>query len=274
MTLISLLLVLALERATQKSQYWQWEFYVARYQHFLQARGLLKEDASFIQLLATVLLPSLLVFVLLQQLDAFLLELILDCALLMVCIGCVEFRQSYRGYLQAASRGDIEASHLYAEQLGYPCDSGNSFGQCLVWINYRHYMAVSIWFIVFGGAGAMFYVLSRAMLGYLKQQQWSQLTGWQKLMEGLDWLPARLGTLGLLVVGHFSRALPVWLGHLFNPSSQARTLTTEVAKAAEYIEPDTLTCSDEPCTMVRLVKRNMMLLLVIVAVLTLAGIVG
>lgn len=272
MTLISLLLVLALERSTRKTRYWQSEFYLGQYFQFLHSRRWLNEQSNLIGIGLIVILPALVLGGLVYSLDAFLVEFLLNTAVLMVCIGCPKFRDSYRGYLQAASRGDTEATHLYAEQLGYPCDSQNSFGQCLVWINYRHYMAVSLWFVALGGAGAVFYVLTRAMLGHLSEQPSALHSQWQKIMQAVDWIPVRLASLGLLVVGHFSRALPVWLGFAFDLSAPARRLVTDVAKAAEYVEDDKVTCTEEPCTMVRLVKRNVMLLLVVVAVLTLSGV--
>jgi AmpE protein len=271
MTLISLLLVLAIERATSKTRYWQSDYYISRYTAWLEKRAILGSEISLQLLLAIALLPALLLWFALYQLDAFFITFIVDTAVLMVCIGCPELRQSYRGYLQAAARGDTEASVLYAEQLGYPCDSGNTFGQCLVWVNYRHYAAVAIWFVVFGAAGALFYVLSSFLLRYLLEHEHAQQPQWQKVMEIIDWVPARIHTLGLLVVGHFSRGLNIWLEYLGRGDIAARKIVTEVAQAAEYVEPEGIECTDEPCTMVRLVKRNMMALLVAVAVLTLAG---
>ena len=43
------------------------------------------------------------------------------------------------------------------------------------------------------------------------------------------------------------------------------------SKKAEEIEPDENNCTEEPCTLVRLAKRNVMFLLVIIALLTLSG---
>lgn len=272
MTLISLLLVLAIERATNKTTYWQSGFYTSRYAAWLEKHDILSPDTSRQILLAIVLIPALVIGLVLYQLDAFFITFIVNTVVLMVCIGCPELRQSYRGYLQAASREDTEASVLYAEQLGYPCDSGNSLGQCLVWVNYRHYAAVAIWFVVFGAAGALFYVLSAYLLRYLKQHEHPQQANWMQVMEVIDWVPVRLHTLGLLVVGHFSRGLTIWLEYFRETS--ARKMVTDVAQAAEYVEPEGIECTDEPCTMVRLVKRNMMALLVLVAVLTLAGLIS
>ena len=43
------------------------------------------------------------------------------------------------------------------------------------------------------------------------------------------------------------------------------------SKKAEEIEPDENDCTEEPCTLVRLAKRNVMFLLVIIALLTMSG---
>ncbi|WP_088329953.1 beta-lactamase regulator AmpE [Lacimicrobium sp. SS2-24] len=274
MTLISLLLVLALERATSKTTYWRSDFYFDRYLAWLQRRDILAAGVSLQTLLAVVLVPAILIWLVLYQLDAMFMTFLVNTAVLMVCVGCPRLRESYRGYLQAASRGDTEAAVLYAEQLGYPCESQNSFGQCLVWINYRHYAAVAIWFVLLGAAGALLYVLTVSMGHYLHQQKHPLSDSWQKVVTLIDWIPARVHTLGLLVVGHFSRALTVWLDYLGSTEVTARKLVTEVAKAAEYVEPEGIECTQEPCTMVRLVKRNMMALLVLVALLTLSGVIN
>ena len=50
-----------------------------------------------------------------------------------------------------------------------------------------------------------------------------------------------------------------------------RSFVLDVSKKAEEIEPDESDCTEEPCTLVRLAKRNVMFLLVIIALLTLTG---
>jgi AmpE protein len=93
----------------------------------------------------------------------------------------------------------------------------------------------------------------------------------KRLLDIVDWIPVRITALGFLLVGHFSRAFPTWLGYLPDPAVQAKTLLLDVSKQAEEIEPDENDCTEEPCTLVRLAKRNVMFLLVIIALLTLSG---
>ncbi|WJG10205.1 beta-lactamase regulator AmpE [Aliiglaciecola sp. LCG003] len=271
MTLISLIVVLFAERVATQSQYWQADFYLTKFHRFIHKRSLLDANTSDLVYLAIILIPALLLFVLLQAIDSNFLRLIIDSAILMVCIGCPSLRATYKCYLQAANRGDFQACSMYADQLGHSGDSPSSFGQMLVWLNYQHYAAVIIWFAALGPAGSLLYVLARSTQQWLSEQQDMQLPIADKLMAVLDWLPVRITALGFLLVGHFSRALPIWLHHFAGLQTPAKTVLCEVAKAAEDVEPDENDCTEEPCTLVRLAKRNVLFLVVFISVLSLSG---
>jgi AmpE protein len=270
MTLISLLLVLLIERVTTKSRYWQAEFYVAKYLSQVESTDAFSSSSKSWLLLLIIALPVLLAYLLLQELTGGLLELLISTAILMVCVGCPHIRATYKCFLQAASRGDMTACDSYKAQL---TDSHPeiTFGQSLVWQNYRHYTAVILWFTALGAPGAIMYVLVRELHGTLSQENEEAGTQVKRILNIIDWLPVRLTSLGFLVVGHFSRAFPTWLGYLPDPATSAKTVLLSVAKKAEEIEPDDNNCTQEPCTLVRLAKRNVMFLLVSVAVLTLTG---
>lgn len=271
MTLISLIVVLLAERMAIQSRYWQANFYTSKLFDQLQRRDIIKPEMLSATFIAIIALPSLMLFILLQQIDSSFLRLIIDTAILLVCVGCPALREIYKNYLQAANRGDFQASSMYANQLGHEVDSPATFGQMLVWLNYQHYAAVIIWFALLGPAGCVLYVLSRALHERtIEQQQDSQPIS-HKIMHVLDWIPVRVTALGLLLVGHFSNALPIWLSHFANVQVPAKTLLCEVARAAEEIEPDDSDCTEEPCTLVRLAKRNVMFLVVVISILSLTG---
>jgi AmpE protein len=271
MTLISLLLVLTIERLTTQSKYWQAELYLGRYQEWIKARNWIKESSSGWALFALIFIPSLLLFYIGQQIDNSLLSLIFNASLLMVCIGCPGLRATYKCFLQAANRGDLQACSMYADQLGHDENSIQSFGQNLVWLNYRHYAAVVIWFTVFGAAGAVAYTLARGFEERLTESEHELAAQAANIMKILDWVPVRVTALGFLLVGHFSNALPIWLGYLADTTIPAKTILAEVSKAAEDIEPDEFDCTEEPCTLVKLAKRNVMFILVVISLLTLTG---
>lgn len=273
MILISLLLVLTIERLATQSKYWQADMYLAKYHQVAEDKGWLDDSSSKQSwiLFALILIPSILVFYLTYQIESSLLSLIFNAALLMVCIGCPNLRATYKCFLQAANRGDLQACSMYADQLGHDENSIQSFGQNLVWLNYRHYAAIVIWFTVFGAAGAILYTIARSFEDKLVASNSNMAAQASNLMTLLDWVPVRITALGFLLVGHFSRALPIWLGYLPDPATSAKTLLADVSKAAEEIEPDENDCTEEPCTLVKLAKRNIMFILVIISLLTLTG---
>lgn len=267
MTLISLLLVLFVERVTTKSRYWQADFYSAKYLAGWQKRNGLADETSLLFLLLIIALPPVILFCLLTFAIGQIIAFIISTGILMVCVGCPSVRATYKCYLQAANRGDMEACSLYEDQI---CDSQQTpatFGQNLVWQNYRHYAAVILFFVLFGAPGALLYVLARAIQA---QSAFENKTA-NKLMHVLDWLPVRITSLGFLLVGHFSRALPIWLGHFLTPNISAKKLLVEVTRAAEEVEPDERDCTEEPCTLVKLAKRNILFLMAVISGLTLGG---
>lgn len=271
MTLISLILVLAAERIATQSKYWQADTYTQRFIGTVESQNWLGEKASVWGLLAVLAIPSLVLFFVLGQINSNLLTLIIDTAILMVCIGCPALRATYKCFLQAANRGDMQACSMYSVQLRHSDTDNISFGQSLVWLNYQHYAGVVIWFAVFGAPGAMFYVLTREIHQSLAEKQHPLSQQAEHIMGIVDWVPVRITALGFLLVGHFSRALPVWLGYFPDPSVSAKTLLSDVSKAAEEVEPDERDCTEEPCTLVRLAKRNIMFIVVVISVLTLSG---
>ena len=267
MTLISLLLVLFVERVTTKSKYWQADFYSIKYLAALQKRERLTSDTSLLFLLIAIVIPPVIIFCFMAFAVGQIIAFIISTAILMVCMGCPSVRATYKCYLQAANRGDMEACSLYEDQI---CESEHipaTFGQNLVWQNYRHYAAVILFFVLLGAPGAVFYVLARAMQSLMAFENKTA----NKLMHVLDWLPVRITSLGFLLVGHFSRALPIWLGHFVTPSISAKKLLVDVSRAAEEIEPDERNCTEEPCTLVKLAKRNILFLMAVIAGLTLGG---
>lgn len=271
MTLISLLLVLLVERVTTKSQYWQAGFYADKYIQLIESKDWFNSSSKSWVLALVIFVPVMIVYLVVQKFSGGLLELVISTAILMICVGCPTIRATYKCFLQAANRGDLQACSMYEDQISGNDKGSVSFGLSLVWQNYRHYTAVILWFAACGAAGAILYVLIREMGSKLSDENDQVTNQVKRLLNIVDWIPVRITALGFLLVGHFSRAFPTWLGYLPDPAVQAKTLLLDVSKLAEEIEPDENNCTEEPCTLVRLAKRNVMFLLVIIALLTLSG---
>lgn len=293
MTLISLLIVMALERVTSKSPEWHVHALVGRYIQFLQGRNWYNEAASMSSILLFILVPALLVYLLDLLVNNGMLTFILQLLVLWVCLGCPITRKNYKLYLQAAGRKDFEACSLHSLSFGNESGDLDKVGQQLVFINYRQYAAVIVAFILLGVPGVILYSIAKELqlfahkmslcsnnpeevneevIGECKKEN-AELAI-DKIMHVIDWLPVRITGLGFLIVGHFSRALTLWLPSLADTQSSAKSVLISVAVAAEEVEADQKNCIDEPCILVRLAKRNVLFMLVAVSVLTMVGAVA
>ena len=296
MSLLSLLIALAAER-TLSSKVWRFNFYYLHYQHFFSKNFTARQGT--VAKAAFILLPVLIIYFALDLLDNALLELIVSTLVLIVCFGCTITRQSYKDYLHAAFRGEETTREMHHKQL---LSDKNlppmGFGQALIWLNYRYYVAIMLFFTVFGAPGAVFYRLLTTVIEHKKAQciQAAKMNDTQEddvehesnippdfskgcqnhhdLLFWLDWLPVRITSFGYMFVGHFSKALPVWLESLFESNKPTHQVLIDVAEKSEDIMVNNEDCTSEPCLLVRLAKRNVLLVFAVISVLTLAGFVA
>ncbi len=117
MTLISLLLVLLVERITTKSQYWQAGFYADKYLENIESRGWFNSSSKSWVLALVVFVPVVIIYLVVQKFAGGLVELVISTAILMVCVGCPAIRATYKCFLQAANKGDSQACDMYEDQI-------------------------------------------------------------------------------------------------------------------------------------------------------------
>lgn len=312
MSLLSLLIALFSEKSLT-SKAWQFDFYYQKYNDFF-SKNFTAQQGN-IASAVFVLLPVFAVLLILQLLDNALIELILSTLILIVCIGCSNTRSSFKEYLHAAFRGETTTSDLFHQQLLTDKNLPTmGFGQALIWLNYRYYIAIILFFVVFGAAGAVLYRLLTSVVEnktaqcIIKASQektsqentevdaddsiTSEVIGDEQnesatshvapnLADGcqnhhdvlfwLDWLPVRITSFGYMFVGDFSKAMPVWLESLSDNNKPTYQVLTDVAEQSEDIMVDEEDCTAEPCLLVRLAKRNVLLLLAVISILTLTG---
>ncbi|MDO6489490.1 beta-lactamase regulator AmpE [Colwellia sp. 6_MG-2023] len=315
MSLLSLLIALMAEK-TLSSSIWRFDFYYQKYISFFQTNGVLSNiKATNIRYTLFLLVPVAIIYGILAIVDNGLLHLIISTLVLIVTLGCSKTRNSYKQYLLAAFKGDDTTSSLHHQQL---LEDKNlpavGFGQALIWLNYRYYIAIMLFFIVFGAAGAVFY---RLLTTVIEQENGCTLNktsenetaevkdseqtlveetigsplesshdesindkttlscnNYHKILFYIDWLPVRITSFGYMFVGHFSKAFPMWLESLFDTKKLTHEVLIDVAQKSEDIMLEDGDCTAEPCLLVRLAKRNLLLMLALIAVLTLIGIVN
>ena len=313
MSLLSLLIALAAEKSLSSS-FWRFDYYYQKYTCFFQCNNspLSKVKDSTFGYTLFLLLPVAVIYAILFLVDDNLLHLILSTLILIVCFGCVTTRNSYKQYLHAAFRDEKTTSELYHQQLLQDKNlPPMGFGQALIWLNYRYYIAIMLFFIMFGAAGVVFYRLLTTVIEQqngcpLEQSEStpgngnpdeneqqckkeentineddkysipSVLSGcknYHDILFYLDWLPVRITSFGYMFVGHFSKALPIWLESLFDGKKPTHQILIDVAQKSEDNMVDKNDCTAEPCLLVRLSKRNVLLLLATIAALTLFGVI-
>lgn len=296
MILMSLLLVLSLERLISKEPNWHIEKYASQYREWLTGKGWIGKKSNSAVLYSSLLAPA----VILAAVEYFLLGAFLtfieQSIVLFLCIGCPALRATYKCFLNAAERNDLQACSMYTDQLGHCANTqsesedgeyeeknqgsaqvqGKSFGQHLTWLNYQHYAAVMLWFMVFGAPGALFYSLSRSTTEALCTAQHPLRETAGRLMFALDYVPVRITTFGMLMMGHFSRALPEWIKHALQLDISAYDVLTIISAKAEMLTPEEQAlqaenAAVEPKVLVKLAKRNVIFLLVVTSALTVIG---
>ena len=277
MGLISLLISLAAEKSLS-SPYWQFNFAFGHYMKMVRQQNFHRKVTGTLLPILLLAIPVSLTYLALSLVEDSVLNLVLSTAILIICFGCVKTRDTYKCFLQSAFKGELTTCDLHYQQLLTDKSLPNyGFGQTLIWLNYRYYISVMMYFVVFGAAGAVFYRL----LCSLDEQQHrlknkdpesAAITDvYARVLFWADWLPVRLASFGLMIVGHFSKAFPVWLENITEINKAPQCILIDVAQKAEDIMVDDEDCTAEPCLLVKLAKRNVLLWFAIIAVLTLTG---
>lgn len=297
MILITLVMVLTIERIAATGPYWQFNFYY----HSLLTRLLPKEGTTAwlshrLGRWLLFIVPFVLISWLRHLLPWTLLTFCFDVLVLLICIGCYDKRQLYKSFLNAATRRDEQGCHYYAELLQQQdvglqqsstetesSETNEQDGQCnsqsrrrlgltLVWFNYQYYCAVLFWFVVLGAPGAVLYCMVRqASLDTGRISQYFADQWLARVLHVLDWLPARVCSAGYLLIGDFTRSAGIWLSYLLDFTSPARNLVCEIAANAEVVNLQDDDKILEPACMLKLAKRNILFFLAMVAILTLYG---
>jgi AmpE protein len=309
MSLISLLIALAAERYLSTTS-WQFKTYFHAYVGLFKRSKLMHlAKQSIVSQLIFIAIPVIACDLLLELVDDGLLYLVFSTLILIICFGCVKTRQCYKDYLLSAFRGEPTTCELHHSQLQQDTSSAPmSFGQLLVWLNYRYFIAIMIFFVVIGPAGALFYRLlvtmnespeifenvakeesvdtendeadinvnaeSKAEATPIDNIEKNQTPLLKDILFWVDWLPVRLVAFGYMLVGHFSKAMPVWLENLFDINKQPNQILISVAQKSEDFMVDPDDCTAEPCLLVRLAKRTLLLCLAVISVLILTGILN
>lgn len=267
MKLLAILLAYSLERALNMGRDWQWRRILLRWQHWQTSQNLGDWRQHFWGEVAWALIPALLIGFILTLLDNVLLTFIVAVVSLVLTMQCSKARAAYKNYLAAANDGDTAAvaEHLRTIRVAAGRNDAEPVHRLLLWIHLRHYFAILLYFVLFGVFGVLAYASLRDMRHPHNET-------WRRLQLVINWLPTRLMSFGFLLVGNFSKALPVWLNSVGNTPQNNFKALAKVAEAAEDLHTDNADdITSTALTTVALVKRNLLLYIVLLAVMTIVG---
>ena len=258
-----------------------------------------------------VVVPALLTAVLYALLRHYslILALVLDVAVLYLTLGFRQFSHHFTDIRDALDRGDErEARRLLAQWQDMDAvdlprtELLRHVIETSLLAAHRHVFGVFFWFVVLsalglGPAGAVFYRLADLTLRFVNTRlQGTQGMGHEALQDlskrlfvKVDHVPARLTAFGFAVVGNFEEAVNGWRrdASLWKHANEGIILAAAAGavgvrlggQGADASEVEGSTPGVEPQlghlqSMVGLVWRSVILWLLMVALLTLANIVG
>lgn len=283
MALFSLLVAILVERLKVLPASLQFDHLLQRYHNLL-----FRDDSrvSGAKMAVALVLPAVIVYMLgwlVAGLFWGVLSLALWVIIAVLCFSHHQQRQAFKRYVQAACRGDLQACFHYAAQMDPTEDEQPDchqelacrVGQSVAWINYRYYGAIALYFIFAGPVGAVLYCTVR-FYGESNCRNQIKLPLVDTLLLVLDWLPARLFAFGYALCGEFRRAIEMWRKQSFSVKTPARDIIVNTAMAAEPMacEQSSELSLQPTIAMLALSKRNFILLVTLLSLLTIFGVVN
>lgn len=223
-----------------------------------------------------------LIYLLLHNWIFGLIGLLLNIAILIYCIGPVTLHSQWQAYVAAKQANDSAAIASAADALFSELPETNSEETTkpivgdLVLQAYLRIFAVLFWFTVLGWVGALGYRLIAQCR--VASDEDNELSGFARaaacLQRILDWIPARVFALMLMVVGAFSPAFGVWIRHVIKGLDSSYALIVSTAMAAlspPATAKDDILVGKEAAL---LIERSLIVWIVIVALLTIGRFIG
>ena len=215
---------------------------------------------------------------------------------LVACIGPRDIDKLVQKYVDAWDYDDTDAINRYAAELGGKpgkpgSDKNMSILETVLVGTHEQLLGVVFWFAVLGPVGAVLYRLSATLeiIAGKELREWRGFYEAAEVLHGvLDWVPARLTTLGYAITGSFVDALHKWRDKspewredwiegnrsvLIAGGTGALQLDSAL-DALQDDEMDSVFWLDQVRAVQALARRTVVLWLTAIAIMTLAGWAG
>lgn len=287
MSLISILISLAIEsywEQTDKLRRYDWfEAYTAWMMEKLHGQPFYDSPAGVVLVIAPLVFLVWLVDAMLGGVLT-LFSFVFGIAVLLFCLGPRTLSRDVQAYLDAAEAGDHERAKQFAHEiLGRPVDEKPQQlaevikETILVQANDR-LIAVMFWFTLLGPVGAVMFRAS----AFLKDQtilvpdKFTQSV--HDLFWVMNWLPARLCIIGYALAGNFIDTVSYWrsLKDFWTRDSSELLVASGVGALRQDMRSDLAETGEEfffhgVAHAMSLIKRTIIVIITLLAVMTLAG---
>lgn len=284
MSLIAILISLMLERllgSMEELRRFAWFFAYYRWVtlRFLPVRQL-NGPLGLVLLMLPLIAPAILLDYYLSSVWL-LFGLAFAVLVLLYCFGPHDLEAEVEAFVDARSRGDEESACWHAAEL-LNCEEVSTSGKLTQRIMQNIFveanerlMAIIFWFVLLGPGGALLYRLSSFLPLQQSEQEGGLYEAGVRLHFLLGWLPARLCALTYALVGSFVESVQGWRNTDVSWPDSSRYILIASGFGALRIEPGEIEDDSRACEQVNesisLVRRAVLVLLSLVAILTLAG---
>ncbi len=282
MTLISLLLVLALEFHFKLGSEYRDFTWFSKARNYLT--HLFSEQDFFDSWggVAIILLtPVLVLYALVSLFDGSLYWLVLmlvSIIVLFLCLGPKSLEQSFNVYFESMQRDDLEAAFLHLGQLQHNSENEDipendelvrAATRTILIESQKRYFGVIAWFIFLGPLGALFYRLSYLYRDYCVTQEFDEhLPLMNQLIHWIEWLPVRLTSLAFLLTGDFVNGFYRIKDYLSDADADNNQLISETGIAALGLEMGVSGGDvEENHRTIAMVRRTVIIYVVVAAVM-------
>lgn len=209
--------------------------------------------------------------------------------ILLYCIGCGDFVESFGRYRRAWERGDLQASYEVAKSWGNseastppntssPEDLHNYAKRELLYYGFQHWFVVIFWFACLGPLGAGLYRAAHSYVKFQSDQDADQVSIQVRVLQLLEWLPARCLGFTFALIGNYSKTLAIWIQNLFEPSDTCyliesfgmAALDTDVPESVEFGSDEEAVLAEadnELSSLSALLSRSRVFWIVVLAIL-------
>lgn len=226
-----------------------------------------------------IAVPVVLLAAALGWFDHWLVTFLVGFGSLVLVFGSGDQADQLKLYRQYQTDGDTDRAYELAVEdfdlpeglyEGGPSQMDEALNLSLAYQLLERFFVALFWFVAFGAPGVLLVVLvryARSILLQMPSETSSAASLAVQVHHAINWIPARLLTLSLALVGDFSQSFAIWLRRIRDFELVDRALLVTSLKVSLPENPD----AQRPEDVLALVKRAQVLWMVVIALATIFG---